>query len=368
MLPFDSFERVSDSSPAAITLCTPQHEIVWANAAHEELFGHHPADVAGWNCTDLVHPDHRQALRRASEDVLAEPSLRVSWDSRVVCRLGRSRWVQNIVCALPGVGYILYQLDIYGRRSANSEHEQRAKEFAAANARLEEFAYSAAHDLRAPLRAIGTCTELMARDANMSSGSREMATFVASGVTRMSALIDDMLSFATSHVQPQIVIVDLEAAVSQAAQNLAPEMANSAASLVVGALPAVPGSDIQFGRIFQNLIGNAIKYRRTQPLTIEITAELTGTEWVVAVRDNGIGIGVEHHGDIFLPFKRLGNSKAPGSGLGLTLTKNIIERLGGAIWVESELGSGSTFLFSIPAVSSEVAKKEIHVSEGAVRP
>jgi signal transduction histidine kinase len=138
--------------------------------------------------------------------------------------------------------------------------------------------------------------------------------------------------------------------------------------VVVGTLPAVPGSDIQFERIFQNLIGNAIKYRRTEPVTIKLTAELTGAEWVVAVRDNGIGIGVEHQTEIFLPFRRLGNSEAPGSGLGLALTKNIIERLGGAIWVQSELGSGSTFLFSIPAASSEVAMTKVPTPDGAVRP
>jgi PAS domain S-box-containing protein len=362
MLPLESFQRSSETSPAAITMCTPEHEILWANLAHANLFGYDPADLAGRNCIDFMDPNDREGFSRAIKDVLANPSRPVSWDSRVVCALGHYRWVQNTLCALPDVGFVLYQLDIDARRSADLEHERRAREFADSNARLQEFAYGAAHDLREPLRAIAACTELLARTAGLGGDCRQLTALITSGAARMSALIDDMLSFAMTGVQQQEVPVDLEAAVAHAAQHLAPEIAASATNLVVGRLPTVTGNEIHFVRIFQNLIGNAIKYRRKQAVTIEITAELEGDEWIVAVKDNGIGIAVEHQAEIFLPFKRLANTDVPGSGLGLALTKNMVERLGGAIWVRSKPGWGSTFFFSVWAASPGASRTKIQAA------
>ena len=283
----------------------------------------------------------------------------MSWDSRVVGPTGSYRWVENTLCAESGVGIVLYQHDIHARKTAELESALRASELADANERLREFALGAAHDLREPLRAIAACTELLVRGAMPSGNSSQLATFITSGVARMSALIDDMLSFATTGTQPLPGPVNLEAAVGLATQDLQLEMLRTAAKVVVGCLPTVMGVEIQFVRIFQNLIANAIKYRGEQPITIEITAEFAAAECVVTVRDNGVGIGVEHQAEIFLPFNRVGNSEAPGSGLGLALTKKIVERFGGSIWVQSELGSGSTFFFSIPAASSNPNRTKI---------
>jgi signal transduction histidine kinase len=303
-----------------------------------------------------VHPEDREAFNRASQQLLSCPSRPVSWDSRLVRRVGSDRWVENTLCAHSGVGIVLYQHDIHARKTAELESELRATELAAANERLREFAFGAAHDLREPLRAVAACTKLLIRGAKPSGNSSELATFITLGVARMSASIDDMLSFATTGAQQLPGPVNLEAAVALATQDLQPEMLRTAASVVVGRLPTVMGVEIQFVRIFQNLIANAIKYRGNQPITIEITAEFAAAQCVVAVRDNGLGISVEHQAEIFLPFKRVGNSDAPGSGIGLALTKKIVERLGGSIWVQSELGSGSTFLFSIPATSSNASR------------
>lgn len=358
-LPLDSFKRVTENSPAAIAVCTPEHDILWVNQTHTELFGHHPAAKTARNCTEFVHPEDWDAFSRASQQLLSCPSRPVSWDSRVVRPAGSYRWVENTLCAESGVGIVLYQHDIHARKTAELESALRASGLAAANERLREFALGAAHDLREPLRAIAACTELLVRRAKPSGSSSELVTFITSGVARMSALIDDMLSFATTGAQQLPGPVNLEAAVGLATQDLRPEMLRTAASVVVGCLPTVMGVEIHFVRIFQNLIANAIKYRGSQPIMIEITAEFAVAECVVAVRDNGLGIGVEHQAEIFLPFKRVGNSDAPGSGLGLALTKKIVERFGGAIWVQSELGSGSTFFFSIPAASSNASRTKV---------
>jgi PAS domain S-box-containing protein len=360
-LPLDSFKRVTERSSAAIAICTPEHHISWANAAHMELFGYHPEGLAARNCAEFMHPDDREVFRCASEELFADPSRRVRWESRVVGPRGFYLWVENTFFACPGVGTVLYQYDIHARKTAELACEVRASEFAAANERLRDFAFGAAHDLREPLRSISACTELLVRGAT-SGNSRELATFITSGVARMSALIDDMLSFAMADVQQLPVPVDLDAAVALATQDLKVEIARTGASVIVGRLPTVMGVETQYGRIFQNLIANAIKYKGSQSITIEITAEFSGAEWVVAVRDNGLGIGVEHQAEIFLPFKRIGNSDAPGSGLGLALTRKIVERFGGVIWVQSELGCGSTFLFSIPAESSNANKTNVQTA------
>ena len=361
-LPLDSFKRVTENSPTAIAVCTREHEIVWVNQTHTELFGYHPAARTVRKWTESVHPEDREAFSRASQQLLSCPSRPVSWDSRVVGPAGSYRWVENTLRAESGVGIVLYQHDIHARKSAELESELRASELAVANERLSEFAFGAAHDLREPLRAVAACTELLVRGAKPSGNSSELAALITSGVARMSALIDDMLSFATTGAQPLAGPVNLEAAVRLATQDLQPELLRTAASVVVGCLPTVVGVEIQFVRIFQNLIANAIKYRGNRPITIEITAEFAAAECVVAVRDNGLGIGVEHQAEIFLPFRRVGNSDAPGSGLGLALTKKIVERFGGAIWVQSELGSGSTFFFSIPATSSNASRTKVQAA------
>ena len=358
----DSFKLVSEILPAAIAICTPKHEILWANSAHAARFGYFPEGSPAQNTLLFVHANDHEAFTRASLQLLADPSRRVSWDARVLGPAGSYHWVENTLSMRSGIGVVLYQHDIHERKIGELQQAGRAKDLAAANERLTEFAFAAAHDLREPLRAIGACTELLVRGAKVTASSRAVTELITSGVARMSALIDNMLSYATTGVQQSIAPVNLEDAVAQATQHLTPEIARTGARVVVGRLPTVVGDEAQFVRIFQNLIHNAIKYRGKQPIAIEITAEFAGGQWVVAVQDNGAGISAEHQADIFLPFKRLGNSEAPGSGLGLAITRKLIERTGGSIWVQSELGSGSRFLFSIPAPAGGASRAK---SQGA---
>jgi PAS domain S-box-containing protein len=348
MLSLDGLERVLDSSPAAITVLTPEQHVVWASSAHNRLFGRDPGELVGRHCLDLVYPHDRNTLRNAHEHVLRSRQQGVTWESQAPCAGGGSRWVENTLSFLPAIGCVLYQHDVDARKAAELEHQRSSRELLFSYARLEEFAYGAAHDLQEPLRAISTCTNLLVRGSNNDSDAKQKAEFITSGVARMSALIGDMLAFAASGVQPTGSPVNLKAAVTQAAQDLEPEIARTGAKLSVGTLPTVLGNQAEFVRIFENLIGNALKYGGDRPIYIHISAEREGSKWVVAVKDTGCGIAVEHQAEIFEPFKRLRNSGAPGTGLGLALTKKIVERLGGAIWVQSDLGLGSTFLFSLP--------------------
>jgi signal transduction histidine kinase len=183
----------------------------------------------------------------------------------------------------------------------------------------------------------------------MDADAREMAKFIADGAARMSTLVDDLLSFARTGAPGPFGNINLQHAVRQAMQNLAPAVEASGGLVTVDWLPIVPGIESYLVRLFQNLIGNALKYRNENSPEIYVSAARLGLGWVVKVRDNGLGIAEKNQTRIFLPFTRLANRDVPGSGLGLAVCKKIVEELGGAIWVESELGTGSTFCFTIAA-------------------
>jgi light-regulated signal transduction histidine kinase (bacteriophytochrome) len=252
---------------------------------------------------------------------------------------------------------VVHQRNIDARKAAEQERKQHAEELARANARLEEFAYTAAHDLREPLRAISAYTEMFLQDTQMDAETRQMAKFIVDGTARMSVLIDDLLAFASTGVQEPARRVDLLNVVEQARQNLALEITQTGASITVDRLPEVDGNEIHLVRLFQNLIGNAMKYRSPKSPEIHVAAERRGLAWVIRVEDNGVGIARESQARVFEPFVRLGDRSIPGTGLGLAVCKNIVEGAGNEIWVESEPGIGSTFFFTIGGSGSRIASR-----------
>lgn len=187
----------------------------------------------------------------------------------------------------------------------------------------------------------------------MDEDDRQIATYIVNGVARMSALLDDMLSSAGCGFDNPMHHVELEEAAEQAVQNLRQALTASGAMITVERLPIVQGNETDLVRLFQNLISNAVKYRSEAPVEINISAERFGPDWVIRIKDNGIGISREHHHRIFGLFTRLHTRDIPGTGMGLAVCKKIIEGLGGTIWVESEFGAGSTFCFRITAAKAE---------------
>ena len=244
---------------------------------------------------------------------------------------------------------VVHQRNIDARKAVEEERKLHAEELQRSNARLEEFAYTAAHDLREPLRAISAYTQMMVEDTPMDAGARQMAKFIVDGATRMSTLIDDLLSFAQTGVREPLRRVDIRNAVRQARENLELEIKESGARITFDQLPAALGNEIHLVRLFQNLIGNSVKYRGKDTPEIHLGAEKRGPNWVIRVEDNGVGIARANQDRVFMPFVRLTDKDVPGTGLGLAVCKNIVEGLGGTIWVESEPGIGSTFSFTLAA-------------------
>jgi len=239
-------------------------------------------------------------------------------------------------------------------RSRQYEVRSRQEALLRANADLEQFAHSASHDLREPIRSIAVYTELLAKHYGhlLDPKGKEFLGFVQSGTQRMETLLADLLSYTQASSIPDETPEPISARgpLDAALENLAGAIRESGAAITVGEMPAIRIRPRHLEQIFQNLVGNAIKYRKQDPLHVHLTARRQNSHWLFCVEDNGIGIAAEYRETVFGIFKRLHTSQAyAGTGMGLAICQRIVERYRGRIWLESEPGRGSTFLFTIPA-------------------
>ena len=241
---------------------------------------------------------------------------------------------------------------LYKSRKLEKELKKALKELERSNQELENFAYVASHDLQEPLRMVSSFSQLLERNYKnkLDADADEYIEFIVEGSQRMKYLIDDLLTFSrVSSQAKEFEKVDLENVLDIVLSNLSVSIDESNAYITHDALPTVMADKSQMIQVLQNLIANAIKFRGDKPPEIHITAHKHGEEWIFAVTDNCIGIDPEYQKQIFEVFKRLHTrDEYPGSGIGLSVTKKIIKQHSGNIWVESELGKGSTFYFTIP--------------------
>ncbi len=242
---------------------------------------------------------------------------------------------------------------LLAREAALSELRTSNESLARSNEDLERFAFIASHDLQEPLRMITVYSQLLVRRfAGLADPQAAgYIEIVENGTKRMRELLADLLAYAEigAKLSEPARPVDLNLVVQKVRQNLAVAISESGASITAARLPMVFGFESHFIPMFQNLIGNAIKYRSDKPLQIDIAAGRVQDHVQFRVSDNGIGIAHEYHSKIFVAFKRLHGNKIPGTGIGLAICQRVVERYGGRIWVESELGRGANFVFILPA-------------------
>jgi len=237
-------------------------------------------------------------------------------------------------------------------KKLREDHRRSLDELARSNRDLEQFAYVASHDLQEPLRMVATYTQLLAEryQGRLDENADKYIHYAVDGALRMQKLVQDLLAFSRVGRQGlDLQSTDSDAVLQLALTNLQAAIQESGAVIEHIQLPVVIADSSQLAQVFQNLIGNAIKFRGSEPLRIRVSAEAKGKEWVFSVGDNGIGIAAEHADSVFVLFRRLHTrTEYPGNGIGLSICKKIVERHGGRIWVESEPGHGSTFRFTLP--------------------
>jgi histidine kinase len=248
--------------------------------------------------------------------------------------------------------------------SANEKLSERSKALAQANEELQRFAYALAHDLSTPLRAISTLTELLV-DRNLEmldESSKECAQMIVSRVQRTLSMIKGLLDYAAAGEQPEErTLVDCTDVARRAVDDLDSAIKECGAEITIDPLPSVQATGSHLVQVFSNLIGNALKYRPgvRQP-QVQISASERSDDWAFCVRDNGIGLDMQYADEIFGMFRRLHRDDSyPGSGIGLALCRMIVERQGGRIWVESEIGKGCRFFFTIPKKNETSAARNL---------
>jgi len=268
------------------------------------------------------------------------------------------RFMTGIVSVATVIALIKYFDDAVGLRTSK-EYEQelryRQKALEAlelTNQELKQFAYVASHDLQSPLKTIeGYLGLLQSRYAeNLDERGQKIVHTAANSANRMRTLINDLLEFSQSGLNQKFSETDMNEIMQETLEELRQEIEDSCAEISIKRMPVILASRTEIKRVMQNILGNSIKYRNEGEIPkIEILAREHTDEWLFSIRDNGIGIEEEYFDKIFLVFQRLhGRDKYPGTGIGLAACRKIVEMHGGKIWLESTLGQGSIFYFTIP--------------------
>jgi PAS domain S-box-containing protein len=347
--------------------------IVFVNRCTEAVFGYHPEELIG-QMVELLVPER---LRDA------HVGRRASYDARMQSRpmgaglelYGRRKDGTEFpvdICLWPleraeGVFILTAVRDMTETKRLQAELVREHRELVEArrvleetvadlkrsNADLQQFAYVASHDLQEPLRMVASYTQLIAKryKGKLDTDADEFIGYAVEGATRMQRLINDLLAYSRVTTQGRVFEqVDCNQILEDVLGNLRIAVEESRVVVTHGALPVVTADGGQLGQLFQNLMGNAIKFHGEAPPRIHVSAERRNSEWRFSVRDNGIGVDPQYAERIFVIFQRLHNREDyPGTGIGLALCKKIVECHGGRIWVEPELGKGATFYFTLPA-------------------
>jgi PAS domain S-box-containing protein len=347
-------DRIFTLSPDLICVADFEGYFRRVNPSFTRVLGYAAAELTGRPFVDFVHPDDVEDTKRESGSIAkGQHDATVSFQNRYRCADGSYRWLEWKSSGSMA-DRLIYAVarDVTEQKAIEERMRQYAAELERSNGELQQFAYVASHDLQEPLRAVAGCVQMLAeRNAGtLDAQSVELMGHAVDGAKRMQTLINDLLSYSRVGSKGiSRVSTDPRASVDRAVRQLQVAIAESGATVDVGPMPSVWADPVQLTQLFQNLIGNGIKFRGDdKPIVrVEARAEAGGT--LFSVRDNGIGIDPEYRERVFGIFQRLHRRKEyAGTGIGLAICRKIVERHGGRIWIESSPGGGSTFLFTIP--------------------
>ena len=333
----------------------PDMPTVYCNAAFEKITGYTPAEVLGQNCRFLQGTDHqqpgldaiRQAIRQGTEGKAELRNYRKD---------GSLFWNELYIAPVKDhqgrlTHFIGIQTDVTQRKHQETELAHKTRELAESNAELQQFAYVASHDLQEPLRMVASYTQLLGKryQGKLDKDADEFIGYAVDGATRMQRLIRDLLEYSRVGAENKsFEPTDCELVFRQVLDNLSASIRERHAEVTHDPLPTVHANPTHLMQLFQNLIGNALKFQGDAPARIHVGVRALPDGWEFSVRDNGVGMPSDQLGRIFSIFQRLhGQSEYPGTGIGLAICKRIVEKYGGKIRVESEPGTGSIFFFTL---------------------
>jgi PAS domain S-box-containing protein len=350
------YRGIGESIDFGIWICTPDGRNLYASESFLNLVGFTQEQCSDFGWSTVLHPDD-------AEDAMASWKLCVAngacWDHTHRVRGCDGQWHYVLARGVPirnEAGDTLcwagINLDIGRHKEVERALHESNQALRRSNADLEQFAYAASHDLQEPLRNVAIFTQLL-RDHyshQFDAQAAEFITIIVAAAKRMELLIKDLLAYtrATSLEEDTHSCTDAQAVIDRLLDDLQPLIKSTRASITCDPLPEVRIHEVHLLQLFQNLLSNAIKYRSEEPPRVHISATCD-SQWTFSVEDNGIGLDPKYAGQIFGIFKRLHNSdQYPGTGIGLAICQKIVERYGGRIWVESEVGKGAAFHFTLP--------------------
>jgi len=347
----------------AIFTLDPGGKVISWNAGAERIKGYKAEEIIGQDFSRFYLQTDIDEGKPEKELHLAATSGRSELEHWRVRKDGSRFWANVVLTAARDssgllVGFSEISQDISERKKSEEHLIEKVAELKRSNDDLEKFASVASHDLQEPLRMVASFTQLLAKryKGRLDSDADEFIGYAVDGSNRMQSLIKDLLTYSRAGSNGKILReISSADALKTALTGLRATIVESGAEVTQEGLPALTTDDGQLALVFQNLVGNAIKYRSAEVPRIHVSATKNGgNEWIFSVRDNGMGIEPQYFERIFVLFQRLhGQTEFKGSGIGLAICKKILERLGGRIWVESQLTKGSTFCFALPARDGE---------------
>jgi PAS domain S-box-containing protein len=354
------FRRIFDEAPIGMALLDEQGRFQKANRAFSAMLGYDADALSAMTHTAITHPSDREREAKESARLALGDAAGVSMDKRYLDKNGNEVWASSTTVRIRGAERkkthrLVMSMDITAKRHIQ-ELERLTNQLQQTNAELEQFAFIAAHDLQEPIRMIRSYLELLVLEigSGISERAKMYAAYVTSGAANMHTIVQSVLEFSRIDKDgDEMIVVDTEGAVLRELSTLQESIATSQAVVEVGHLPPVRCSLVGIGRIIQNLVSNALKFRSEHPPLIRIVGEASDGWVTISVSDNGIGIPKDQGAKMFILFQRLHTrAKYPGTGIGLASCKKIVENRGGRIWFDSKPGQGTTFFFTLPGVDA----------------
>ena len=352
------FRAIAETASDAFIVFDSHESIFFWNPAAKAIFGYQAGETRGKVLDSIVAGRFRDVLREEMKRVVSRERTDLIGKTVEMAGIRKDGSEFSIELSLATwstreeVFFTVIARDITERKQAQEQLERYAAELERSNQELQQFAYVASHDLQEPLRMVVSYLQLLEQryKGRLDTDADEFIGYAVDGASRMQTLLYDLLAYSRVVTRGRsFEPADCQEVLGQTLANLKVAIEESGAQVTHDDLPSVMADGTQLGQLFQNLIGNAIKFRGDRRPEVHVGAVQGKGEWVFSVRDNGIGIASQHMDRIFLIFQRLHTrGKYPGTGIGLAICKRIVERHGGRIWVESEPGKGSTFYFTIP--------------------